>query len=475
MVRLERTVDDTRFEVPVVLFRVSLAAAADGPEEIEVADSIPVADADVAFPEATTRGVEWTVEDGRPTATLTLDTGESVVTGYAVRDVALSLLERGSAEARTVEDHDGGTGVGRRTAAAALVVLLIVAAGAGGALLLDGPGPESASADGPDGTSAEESPTATPRTATDTDGDGLNDTREDELGTDPTAVDTDGDDLNDARELALDTDPMAADTDNDDLNDTRELALGTDPTLSDSDEDGLSDPTELNGPTPVTDPDADGDGLPDGAEAGSEVLPGADPLRMDVYVEIDRTGDLRLSEEQRERLVGIFADAPVENPGNRTGIALHLFRDDTLPPVDVLNESAFDYYREHRADRSCMGYHYAVLAPNANFADGTDRDITGGVAALGGGAFTSEASTFTFLHELGHSLGLDHGPDVPYSAYPSAMNYNIRRARYDFSDGTASAQDRDDWEFLQEQMATPPVTHFSDPFVTTCTRPGDQP
>jgi hypothetical protein len=203
----------------------------------------------------------------------------------------------------------------------------------------------------------------------------------------------------------------------------------------------------------------------------SRFLPDADPLRMDVYVEIDRTGDLRLSEDQGERLVETFADAPVENPGNRTGIALHLFRNDTLPPVGVLNESTFYRYRENRADRSCMGYHYAVLAPGANFADGTDRDVTGGAATLGGGAFASEASTFTFLHEFGHSLGLDHGPDVPYSAYPSAMNYNIRQARYDFSNGTASAQDRDDWAYLQEQMATQSVSYFSDPFVTNCTGP----
>jgi len=204
----------------------------------------------------------------------------------------------------------------------------------------------------------------------------------------------------------------------------------------------------------------------------SDRLPGADPLRKDVFVEIDYVGDTRLSTADRERIVRLFDEAPVENPGGESGIALHLVRDERLPATGVLDEETFQRYQVERFDNSCVGYHYAVLTPSGtDVTDAEDgRDVTRGGAVLGGSVFISNGDGFVFMHELGHVLGLDHGPEgASYSEYPSMMNYAVPRqgpSYYGFSDGGNSLNDRDDWEFLEEKMYGAGSDGLVDPFVT---------
>lgn len=88
----------------------------------------------------------------------------------------------------------------------------------------------------------------------DSDGDGLIDTKEQELGTNPYKADSDSDGLIDPVELEVETDPLKADTDNDGLRDGSELELGTDPLKEDSKGDGVKDgdrefTTEVNSDT----------------------------------------------------------------------------------------------------------------------------------------------------------------------------------------------------------------------------------
>ncbi|MFC4357365.1 hypothetical protein ACFO0N_05305 [Halobium salinum] len=80
--------------------------------------------------------------------------------------------------------------------------------------------------------SPEETTTEEPAQSRDSDGDGLTDSREEELGTDPHDPDTDGDKLSDEKERQkYGTDPTEADTDGDGVNDCREVNVyGTDPT-----------------------------------------------------------------------------------------------------------------------------------------------------------------------------------------------------------------------------------------------------
>jgi hypothetical protein len=112
---------------------------------------------------------------------------------------------------------------------------------------------------------------------TDTDSDGLNDTREFNLGCDPRLVDTDGDGLSDAEEARLGTDPTHWDTDGDGLDDATELTFLSDPKLADTDGDGLNDGEEFGfGSNPIID-DSDLDGLDD---MGEKLL-GTDPNNPD--------------------------------------------------------------------------------------------------------------------------------------------------------------------------------------------------
>jgi hypothetical protein len=77
-------------------------------------------------------------------------------------------------------------------------------------------------------------------------------------------------------------------------------------------------------------PDADGDRLPDSWERRGETpdgvpLPGADPDRKDLYVQVNyANGHPPLNRSERRQLRRIWAEMPVSNPDGSTGIDLHL-------------------------------------------------------------------------------------------------------------------------------------------------------
>lgn len=83
---------------------------------------------------------------------------------------------------------------------------------------------------------------------------------------------------------------------------------------TDTDGDGLLDDWEVNGY------DADGDGVID------VDLPalGADPRHQDLFVEMDAMPGLRPPVTVLDRVVDVFASAPVGNPDGTTGVRIHL-------------------------------------------------------------------------------------------------------------------------------------------------------
>nr|WP_282594651.1 hypothetical protein [Halomarina salina] len=290
-----------------------------------------------------------------------------------------------------------------------------------------------------------------------------------DLDTDPTEADTDGDGLDDAAELDGPTDPTRADTDNDGLDDGAEQAAGSDPTVADTDEDGLTDGREADLGTDPTATDTDGDGFGDGEEVlEEERLPDADPLRKDVYVEVDYQAGATISDEERHRIVESYADAPVSNPSGERGIALHLVVDEQVggdSPVywngrrGDWNDLGDFYY--DRFDNYGAGYHYAVVV------DELDDDRTIGLGAEGVMLVEDHprAETgSTLMHELGHSLGI--GSDTftgvdsrerSVAEYPSVMNYNADNDFYGYSDGSSGDGDFDDWGYIEEHLDTPPT------------------
>ena len=111
-------------------------------------------------------------------------------------------------------------------------------------------------------------------TRLDTDGDGTPDAYEYLVsGSNPQIADSDGDGLNDSREISLGTNPLNPDTDGDGISDSEEVALGTDPTNADTDGDGLFDDEEIELGTDPCDSDTDHDGIPDGEEIVHETNP----------------------------------------------------------------------------------------------------------------------------------------------------------------------------------------------------------
>lgn len=148
------------------------------------------------------------------------------------------------------------------------------------------------------------------------------------------------------------------------------LALSTDDTLAyggdaRADADGYDRPT----------PDADGDRLKDEWEERGETpagveLPGADPDRMDLYVQVNYGGGVYpLTDAEKRQLRAAWADMPVENPDGSQGIALHL--DDSPPHGGPLGTAVAPtgtgyaevhrfYTAERVGDRRCR-YHQVVV------------------------------------------------------------------------------------------------------------------
>lgn len=246
-------------------------------------------------------------------------------------------------------------------------------------------------------------------------------------------------------------------------------SFGTDCAQIDTDQDGLPDSAETNngifidenstGTDPLN-PDTDGDGISDGDEVlGTDEgldLPalGADPLRHTIFVEVDwYTGiiegefrDFRPTATGVQRIVDCFANAPVENPyGAAPGIDLIIDYGQGgpftggqqlpgTPPVFIRFDSDFNvlksaFFNSNRKDY----FHYAVHANRHSAAD----NGSSGIAELNGDDFMVTLHAFnsdfnmsqTFVHEIGHNLGLRHGgfENRNYKPnYNSVMNYRYQ-------------------------------------------------
>jgi hypothetical protein len=208
----------------------------------------------------------------------------------------------------------------------------------------------------------------------------------------------------------------------------------------DSDGDALLDDWETNGY------DADGDGTID------VDLPamGADPAHKDVFVEMDYMGaeatcpcHLPLGADLK-RIVKAFAKSPrADNPDGTRGIAIHLdagsargdaydlgggnlvAHDSDLNPVeaefDAIKAANFD------PDRARI-FHYMVWAHN--YEGGSSSGLSFGIGAdsfivtLGSWPShgSSNAKVGTFIHELGHNLGLRHGGDQNRNYKPNYLS-----------------------------------------------------
>ncbi len=210
--------------------------------------------------------------------------------------------------------------------------------------------------------------------------------------------------------------------------------------------------------------DADGDSLPNGWELhGFDYdddgildvdLPalGANYLHKDLFVEMDYmvhpNNSVQLAPNQTvmDRIVEVFANIPISNPDGIDGIKIHLDLDDEVPYDDNISWGTNGDLPEFFALKDAYFeperipvYHYMIWANRyANhgstkpFATGVSPRVPGTEFLVtlgnfnGGTGGTNDEKVSTFVHELGHNLGLAHGGGNAKNYKPnyfSQMNY----------------------------------------------------
>jgi hypothetical protein len=243
---------------------------------------------------------------------------------------------------------------------------------------------------------------------------------------------------------------------------------------SDVDGDGLLDPWEAGFAF-------DGD-LKDGNATSPDFKlidpnggPAPNPFAKDLFVEADAMGDSTQTRAPApgvlDQVVAAFAAAPVANLPNadgsltQTGIALHIKLDEqalTLAPwgttpwhdFDAVKTDHFGTNLERLEPNAAavlgaksLAYRYAIFADSRadgasgeaeiggndfmiNLGAGSIRYAQAAVASFPGFTFDQELADMragTFMHELGHTLGLRHGGGDDTNGKPnyiSVMNYS---------------------------------------------------
>ncbi|MXV14818.1 carboxypeptidase-like regulatory domain-containing protein [Hufsiella ginkgonis] len=219
-------------------------------------------------------------------------------------------------------------------------------------------------------------------------------------------------------------------------------------TATDSDGDGLTNQDEQNIGTDKNNPDTDGDALYDGWEVG--VVNGMDlksfgasPLHKDIFVQMDymtratAKNGLGPNTNVVKGIEKSFSNAPVNNPDGINGINIHLVLGNEIPhkgDLSPLADAFADIKRQYFDPNKGSVFHYMVWADgyeggassgNAMSIGGSDFVVTLGLWNNGDGG-TDDQKTGTFIHELGHNLGLRHGDtdDLNYKPnHISVMNY----------------------------------------------------
>lgn len=207
----------------------------------------------------------------------------------------------------------------------------------------------------------------------------------------------------------------------------------------DSDGDGLPDKWEENGY------DADGDGTID------VDLPqlGADPLRKDLFIEVDWMSQSAPNNAIWAAIESAFDNSPILNSDGSQGIAIHIDRGagtgggggDIIPYADgirydnntpdpTLTYTNFYTVKQNNFDANRLNiYRYCAFAWDNGHSPGASgraeniwaNDFFVSLGSWGADGLRNDFQIGTFMHELGHTLNLRHGG---FENTNSKDNYN---------------------------------------------------
>jgi hypothetical protein len=257
--------------------------------------------------------------------------------------------------------------------------------------------------------------------------------------------------------------------------------------LMDADADSLADTWETTGI------DTDENGTVD------LIVPDANRLHKDLYVEVDAmrgnvADDDRVPSQNVFDLVrGAFARAPVglvRNPDGNDGISLHIPEVGIIPFDPLYADPWGEFDRDKRAyfgnprgnvnteAARRLVYRYAIFANafGAGTAGGRSelghvyRETSARYLTRGGNDFmitqppglADESLAGTFMHELGHTLGLRHGGDEDLNYKPnyySIMNYSWQFPNLLTKAGKMAPEETyaDSWRLDYSRSVLPPL------------------
>jgi hypothetical protein len=243
----------------------------------------------------------------------------------------------------------------------------------------------------------------------------------------------------------------------------------------------LSNPIRYRLAANMEELDSDGDGIPDvWEEQGYRATPdgpvlvnlpklGADKYHKDLFIEVDWMKEAAPNPAVWPAAKETFATAPVFNPDGTLGIALHIdygqpgagggggtiipyaelmyYEDKKAVPKTTANFHRIKADKKFFDPNRLLIYRYCIFCWDNGYTSGSSgqaediwcNDFFVSLGRWGAEGKRADVQTGTFLHELGHTLGLRHGGFEDANNkdnYNSIMQYGKRKKL--LPDGTTS-------------------------------------